>query len=124
MKRDHDIVAKRLAVHGEAHLFGRRPDLLDDLQREADVLQLVANELVDIDPIADWVVRRGRLRLAEFLDDGREMTRGVLEAGSCFVTRSEDDFEGLPRDLVTVMALGDTELWRCDPDTFRRHHVR
>ncbi len=113
-----------LALHGEAHLFGRRPTLMDDLHPEATVLHLCANELVDLDPVADWVVRLGRIRLAEFLDDGRELTRGVLEAGSCFITRCEDIPNGWIRDRVTVMALGETELWCCDADAFRRHNVR
>jgi hypothetical protein len=97
---------------------------MDILQQDAVVLHLCANELVDLDPVADWVVRLGRIRLAEFIDDGRELTRGVLEAGSCFITRCEDISNGLARDRVTVMALGETELWRCDADAFRRHNVR
>ena len=124
MSNTRTISTTQVALHGEAHLFGRRPDLMETLHQDTTVLHLCANELVDLDPVADWVVRLGRIRLAEFLDDGRELTRGVLEAGSCFITRCEDIPDGLVRDRVTVMALGETELWRCDADAFRRHDVR
>jgi len=120
-----------VAVAAASHLFGRRPELMDALADDARVQRLAVNQLVDLDPAADWVVRRGRLRLAEFLPDGREMAHGVLEAGSCFVTRAEsasddDALAGAPlaRDRATLMALGPTELWRLEPGALGRHHVR
>lgn len=126
--------ATQVAAAAASHLFGRRPELMDALADDAAVQRLTANQLVDLDPVADWVVRRGRLRLAEFLADGREMAHGVLESGSCFVTRGDrpadgDDEPGLAgaplaRDRVTLMALGETELWRLAPGALGRHHVR
>lgn len=120
--------AQRLTLHGEAHLFGRRPELMEALATEARRQRLVIDQLVDLDPVADWIVRRGRLRLAEFLPDGRELARGVLETGTCFTTRTgppdPDDDRSLDRDRITLMALGESELWRLDPDAFRRHDVR
>lgn len=122
--------ADLVAVAAASHLFGRRPELMDALADAAALQRLTSNQLVDLDPVADWVVRRGRLRLAEFLDDGREMAHGVLEAGSCFVTRARHDPDPdvatapLPRDRATLMALGETELWRLEAGALGRHHVR
>ena len=92
----------------------RFPELLDDLEEVRRVVPLAPSQLVRLDGPADWAVRLGRLRLAEFLPDGRELCRAVLQAGSCLRTRHDG---ALDTSRITLMALGDAELWRLPPGT-------
>ena len=68
-----------------------------------------------------YLVRLGRLRVSEFLDDGREITRAVLQAGAMFRTspagESEPDAGADIYDLshIVLMALGETEVWLLPP---------
>ena len=65
-------------------------------------------------------MRRGNLRVTELLDDGREVTRAVLQAGA--VSRIREDAAALAGDdaatplyslaRTVLMALGETELWQ------------
>ena len=112
---------RTLSLIRDARLFMRRPDLLDGFDDVRSTVELVPAQLVELDAPADWVVRLGRLRLAEFLPDGRELCRAVLQAGSCLVTREDGSAPGdgsLDLDRTTVMALGDARLWRLPPGTF------
>ena len=104
----------------DARLFMRRPELGEDLADVGRALELVQSELVHPDCPADFALRLGRLRVTEFLPDGREVTRAVLQAGSCFTTREEaaDAESAYPLDRTTLMALGDAELWRLPAGTF------
>lgn len=111
---------RTLSLIRDARLFMRRPELLDDLEEVRRPVLLAPSQLVDLDAPADWVLRLGRLRLAEFLPDGRELCRAVLQAGSCVLTRDDPgapDAGRLDLGRTTLMALGDAELWRLPPGT-------
>ncbi len=117
---DDRDAASRFTLLRDARLFVRRPELREELAGRGERIELGAHELFRPDASFDYVVRLGRLRLTEFLPDGREITRSVLQSGSCFVTGgAADDAEtSYPLDRTTVMALGDAELWRLPPGTF------
>ena len=103
-----------LVLIPNARLFVQHPELREDLGARSDTIELARDELFHPPSPADFVVRLGRLRLTEFLPDGREVTHSVLQSGSCFTTC--DDATGgnstYPLDRTTLMALGDAEVWR------------
>lgn len=104
-----------------SHYFSNRPGAAEKLESLCDPVRLVPDQLLHPGGPADWVVRRGKLRLSQFLPDGREITRSVLQAGSVFFTRHPaagakpvDDPEAdryVLADIV-VMALNEGEVWR------------
>ena len=105
-----------LTLLRDARLFMRRPELRDAWREERAEMELAADELVHPEAPADYVLRLGRIRLTEFLADGREICRAVLQAGSCFVVRDgaagAAPGDAFPLEMTTLMALGDAELWR------------
>ena len=109
-----------LTLLRDARLFVRRPELRDELAAHRERAHLASGELLHPAAPADFVVRLGRLRLTEFLPDGREVTRSVLQSGSCFTTdgAAAGAESSYPLDRTTVMALGDVEIWRLPPGTF------
>ncbi len=109
-----------LSLIRDARLFMRRPNLLEDLQGVRRPLLLAPSQLAELDAPADWVLRLGRMRMSEFLTDGRELCRAVLQAGSCMTTRLENEADpphSLDMSRTVLMALGDAELWRLPPGT-------
>jgi hypothetical protein len=105
----------RLKLLRDARLFMRRPEAMERLAVRAESLHLGTDQLAHPAREADLVVRRGRIRLAEFLPDGREIGRSVLQAGSCCLIRADEgDF---PLSMTTIMALGPSELWQLPPGT-------
>jgi len=117
---EHDAAAARLILVRDARLFRRRPDLDDRLADVRRARDLTQSELLHPACPADFVVRLGRLRITEFLADGREVTRAVLQSGSCFATRegAAGDDSSYPLDRTTLMALGDAVIWRLPAGTF------
>ncbi len=117
---DHDAGAAHLTLVRDARLFMRRPELRVELADTTHTQDLTQFELLHPPCPADYVVRLGRLRVTEFLPDGREVTRAVLQSGSCFTTReaADDGDSTYPLDRTTVMALGDAEVWRLPAGTF------
>ncbi|MBU0741402.1 cyclic nucleotide-binding domain-containing protein [bacterium] len=109
-----------LTLIRDARLFMRRPELRDELSDARYARHLAPYELLRAACPADYVMRLGRARVTEFLPDGREVTRAVLQSGSCFTTREEagGGDSSYPLDRTTVMALGDAELWRLPAGTF------
>ena len=105
----------RLQILRDARLFVRHPDALERLEPLADLVPLEADQLAHPDEAADLVLRRGRVRVAEFLPDGREIGRAVLQAGSCLTVRREAG--DLSLETTTIMALGSVELWLLPPGT-------
>lgn len=110
----------RFTLLRDARLFVRRPELRDDLAARRTRIELSHNEIFHAEAPADYVVRLGRLRVTEFLPDGREVTRSVLQSGSCFTAGGEAAGveSSYPLDRTTVMALGDAVIWRLPPGTF------
>jgi hypothetical protein len=110
----------RLVLIRDARLFMRRPELGDELAAGSEARELVQNELLRPPCPADYVLRLGRLRVTEFLPDGREVTRAVLQAGSCFKTReaAEHGDSVYPLERTALMALDDAEVWRLPAGTF------
>ena len=106
-----------LIIRRDAHLFATRPGLMERLARERKLVALAADQLLHPDTPHDHIVRRGKLRVSQFLADGREVSRAVLQAGAVLLTRPEEDRQADPvvdrylvEDLV-LMALGEVELW-------------
>ena len=64
----------RLVLFRDARLFMRRPELRDTLADIRRTRELAQDELLKLTCPGDFVVRLGRLRLTEFLPDGREVT--------------------------------------------------
>jgi hypothetical protein len=100
----------------DAHLFATRPGLMERVEKTCEVLPLAGDQLLHPLVPADYIVRRGKLRVTQFLPDGREITRAVLQAGAVLRTRGDGgaaDPAGdhyLVDDLV-LAALGEVELW-------------
>ncbi len=127
--------AGELALGRAARIFSGRPGLSRSLGREARVVPLAANQIFRPEPGLEVVIRLGRLRISEFLPDGREVCRAVLQAGSYLVARSTAEPESndsapgperrnvFPLDRMLVMALGRTDLWVLPAGTLRRHDV-
>jgi hypothetical protein len=110
-------------VHRDVRLFARRLDLVRRVEPQRDLVPLAPDQLFHPVVPCDGAVRLGNLRVSEFLDDGSEVTRAVLQAGAVFVTRpapaaSADGraAPALPAGTfalanTVLMALGETELW-------------
>ncbi len=108
-----------VSLDRDARFFATRRALADELRHRRHKVRLVADELLHPDPPCDLVVRRGNLRVSELLDDGREVTRAVLQAGAiCRVRVDEDPAHGDHPDSplytlghTVLMALGEVEIW-------------
>ena len=104
-----------LDLDRDARLFATHRELAARLERDRDQRQLIGDELLHLPVPCDLVVRSGNLRVSELLDDGREVTRAVLQAGAvCRTREAAGESPAGPvykvRDLV-LMALGETEVW-------------
>jgi hypothetical protein len=113
-----------LAFHRDVRIFARHGELMRELEDERDLVQLAPDQLYHPDVPCDGAVRLGNLRVSEFLPDGSEVTRAVLQAGAVFTTRSSPatdaaDTQRLPAayplTTTVLMALGETELWVLPP---------
>jgi hypothetical protein len=103
----------------DVRLFARHREFARRLERERVVVRLAPDQLFHPELPCDGAVRLGNLRVSEFLADGSEVTRAVLQAGAVFATRPAPSplpatFAG---DLaaVVLMALSETELWILPP---------
>lgn len=106
-----------LIIHREAHLFATRPGLMEKMAKRREKIPLVTDQLLHVATPRDHIVRRGKLRVTEFMPDGREVTRAVLQAGAVLLTRTAEKRAADPQadrylveDLV-LTALGEVELW-------------
>ena len=105
-----------LTLHRGPNLLAERPDLRERLEKEREVDQLAADQILHATAPATYLVRLGKLRVSEFLTDGREITRAVLQAGAVLETAMDGaatDPEADVYDLreCVLMALGEAELW-------------
>ncbi len=90
---------------------------MDKLEPTRELMALATDQLLHTAVPRDHIVRRGKLRVTQFLPDGREVTRAVLQAGAVLLTRTANGQEADPQadrylinDLV-LMALGEVEMW-------------
>ncbi len=105
-----------------SHFFVDNAGLVEELESRRELLMLASDQLLHPLVPRHYVVRKGKVRISQFLDDGREITRTVLQAGSVFYTQpSEDDGDKPAADLyclsgIVIMALGEAELWAFSKD--------
>ncbi len=96
---------------------------VENLEQTSQTIKLIPDQLFHPVEPAEFIVRRGKLRVSRFLTDGREITRDVLQAGSTFkiITPGvlEVDHEADIYDLadIVLMSLGEGELWALPPGT-------
>jgi hypothetical protein len=119
LDQNRDLPAGTIALDRDARLFATRRGLVQRLGAVRVNRFLRSDELCHPEPPCDLVVRRGNLRVSELLDDGREVTRAVLQAGA--VCRVRVDGPGEHGDApdsplyslghTVLMALGETEIW-------------
>ncbi len=106
-----------LIIRRNAHLFATRPGLMDRLAKQRELIPLANDQLLHTAEPRDHIVRRGKLRVSQFLSDGREVTRAVLQAGAVLLTRREENRAADPEadrylvDDLVLMALDEVELW-------------
>ncbi len=103
-----------------ARLFARQSFPSERPPAGAAALRLASSQLFPAEREGAVVVRRGRLRVTEFLPDGREICRAVLQSGSYLLVSAappvDDDGRGiLSLERCVLMALGETELWLLPP---------
>jgi hypothetical protein len=110
-------VAKILTIQREAHFFANRPGLADEVEKLRQLIPLATDQLFHVPVPGDHIVRRGKLRVSQFMPDGREVSRAVLQAGAVMLAREGEEREANPAadcynvDDLVLMALGDVELW-------------
>lgn len=106
-----------LSFKRRLNLFAAEPRLVADLEDRHDIVKLAPQQLLHPEVPAELVVRRGKLRLSQFLHDGQEVTREVLQAGATLVTISGEESQSdpaadlYPLSAMVLMALGEAELW-------------
>lgn len=110
-----------LNLNRNAHFFVARAGLAERLEKICQVIHLAPDQLLHPDAETEYIVRLGKLRVSEFLDNGREITRAVLQAGGVLIVRPAQDHGDNPASDVynlpdiVLMALGETELWSVPP---------
>ena len=106
-----------LIIQRNAHLFASRPSLVEEVEKNRQLIPLATDQLLHVPVPGDHLVRRGKLRVTQFLPDGREVSRAILQAGAVILARQGEEHQADPatdcyliEDLV-LMALGEVELW-------------
>jgi len=106
----------------DARVFSGDRSWVDRSRERRQTVSLAPDEIFHAPVPAEVVVRLGKLRVSEFLADGREVTQAVLQAGALFRTRpaaageNAEPASPVPeRELdlanVVLMSLGEAELW-------------
>jgi len=120
-------------IDRDTHFFVENASRMEELEEQCEVLVLASDQLLHPRTPRHYVVRQGKLRVSQFLDDGREVVRAVLQAGARLSTEaSPEDAAESPTavgdkpaaDLysltsIVIMALGETELWAFSEDPRR-----
>jgi hypothetical protein len=105
-------------------LFAQQGDLVRRIEKKRVLVQLAPDQLFHASVPCDGAVRLGKLRVSEIMPDGHEVTRGVLQAGVVFTTRSvpvQDAAEAAPSaesntiDAPDSVALSDPKLAAAPP---------
>lgn len=116
-----------ISLNRSANFFATRADLAERLAKTRQLVRLAPDQLLHPEADTQFIVRRGKLRVSQFLDDGHEITRAVLQAGTVLTVRASQEHGDNPAadvynllDMV-LMALGETDLWSLprgslDPD--------
>jgi hypothetical protein len=101
-----------LRIGRESHLFASQVQLMKEFKTNHDRIVLAPDQLVHPPVPADYIVRRGQLRVSQFLPNGQEVTRAVLQAGSFLITRPlETDMpKQTPNDAADIYNLADIVL--------------
>ena len=121
--RPDSATSDLLRLERDSHFFATLDLRVEKLREQSRVHELVADQLLRPEVPGAYVLRRGKLRVTEFLPDGREVTRAVLLAGSTWTTwtgaASGEDPSGDVYSLarLVLMALGHVEIWQLPPDT-------
>jgi CRP-like cAMP-binding protein len=111
----------RALLGGSALFKGVSPAALDDLVRRLQVRSRPASTVIvaqDEPGDALFVIAQGRVKVALFGENGRELTLSVLNVGDFFGEMSLVD--GQPRS-ANVVALDDTTVLALTRDAFRAH---
>ena len=109
-----DLVIK---LNRDAHFFTSRASRVERLEKIRQIVYLAPDQLLHPEADTEYIVRLGKLRVTQFLDDGSEFTRAVLQAGGLLTVRPRQEHGDNPAsDVYTLadmvlMALGETELW-------------
>jgi len=117
-----------IALNRNANFFTLQPGLAERLEKTRVVVSLAPDQLLHPEADMEYIVRLGKLRVSQFLDDGREVARAVLQAGSVLTVRPPRVHGDNPGSDVynledtVLMALGEVELWSVplgalDPDS-------
>lgn len=113
----------RFVFARDARLFTRPRTVIARLEARRRVLPLAPSQLLHPPVPVDGVVRLGQLRVSEFLPDGREVCRAVLQAGAWFRTQAwaeageteagEAATGPETADLadIVLMAMAEAEVW-------------
>jgi len=100
-----------------SHFFVDKASKVEELERRRELVVLASDQLLHPLVPRHYIIRKGKVRISQFLEDGREITRSVLQAGSVFYTRQIKDHGDKPAaDVyclsgIVIMALGEAELW-------------
>ena len=107
-----------LTIRREAHLFSTRPQLAEKLEHIRRRILLAPDQLLHPEVPLTYIVRLGKLRVTQFLPDGAEVTRAVLQAGALLTTGKISPEEAADPTAgvyylseMVLMALGEVELW-------------
>jgi hypothetical protein len=107
-----------LTIRREAHLFSSRPQLAEKLENIRQRILLAPDQLLHPEVPLTYIVRLGKLRVTQFLPDGTEVTRAVLQAGAFLTTGKISPEEAADPSAgvyylseMVLMALGEVELW-------------
>jgi hypothetical protein len=116
--------AGTLEVVRDARVFTAGADRIRELESLGRVHRLLAGQELELDPPCDLVVRQGNLRVSEYLPDGREVTRAVLQTG--MVCRLRDGEPAVDSDAAdsplyslaatALISLGASEIWQLPTD--------
>lgn len=106
-----------LTIRRDAHLFSTRPLLAEKLEQIRKRILLAPDQLLHPEVSKAYIVRLGKLRVTQFLPNGTEVTRAVLQAGALLTAGKISHGEADPAADVyflsemVLMALGEVELW-------------
>ncbi len=106
-----------LTIRRDAHLFSSQPLLTEKLEQTRKRILLAPDQLLHPEIPMAYIVRVDKLRVTQFLPNGTEVTRAVLQAGALLTAAEVSHVKADPAADVyylsemVLMALGEVELW-------------